>query len=199
MNLELEQKDEATTRAKPLTLWLVDDNAAYREALAELFRQVEAAQGLYCARQFDSAEALLEVLAKESAPDVILSDVQMGGMSGVEAVALIKQIAPQTRVILLTTFYNSSAALQAHRNGAEAFLLKRYAFEQIAAAVRASRTARKPPGSEPAADMVLSPEAASHTFLRRSPLRWWQWWETGRTLLRIFLRSRTPTSAWPKS
>ena len=116
-----------------ISLWLVDDNESFREMLAENF---ELEQNIECARQFPSAEALLETLARETPPDVILLDNSMGGMSGVEAVPLIKTAAPATRVLMLTTFFDASAQSEAMRNGASGFLLKSYDFHRIAASVR---------------------------------------------------------------
>jgi len=196
--MKLELDSESAIELKPLTLWLVDDNAAYRQLLAEMFVQSEAMYGIYCERQFSSAEAMIEALVVEPKPDVILSDVQMRGMSGVDSVVPIKRLAPRVQVVLLTTFYDSEAALQAHRDGAAAFLLKSYTFEQIAAFVRDPRAARRSLRSESPADTAPSPEAAGRSFLRRSPHRLWQWW-AGRSLLRIFLPSRTPVSSMPRS
>jgi len=199
MNLELKQKNEATVELKPLTLWLVDDNAAYRQLLTEMFVQSEAMYGIYCERQFSSAEAMLEALRVEPTPDVILSDVQMRGMSGVDAVTPIKRLSSRVRVVLLTAFYDSHAALRAHRDGAAAFLLKRYTFVQIAAFVRDPRFARQMLRSETPAATIPSSEAVDPAFLCQNPHRLWQWWEAGKTLLGVFLRSKTPASYLPKT
>lgn len=128
MKLELEESKQRPCAEQVTTLWLVDDNAEYRRLLAEQFSHMP---DFNCARQFGSAEALLEALAVELAPDVILSDVQMPKLSGVDAVAPIKRLAPRTHVVLLTTFYDSKLALKAHQDGASGFLLKRYAFREI--------------------------------------------------------------------
>ncbi len=140
MKLELKQEIQQARLERVTTLWLVDDNNSYREMLAAQFGGISE---IHCARQFASAEAVLAALATEPAPDVILSDVQMGGMSGAEAVAPIKRLAPQTRVLLLTTFYDSAAALAAHRAGAESFLLKRYSFGEISEFIQNPREARR--------------------------------------------------------
>lgn len=189
---------ESAVELKPLTLWLVDDNADYRRLLTDMFVQSEAMFGIYCERQFNSAEAMLEALRVEPEPDVILSDVQMPGMSGVDSIVPIKRLAPPVQVILLATFYDSDAALRAHRDGAAAFLLKRYPFEQIAALVRDPRIARRVFGAETSTSATSSDQAAASEPLRRKPHQRWHWWEAGRTLLRVFLRSRSP-AALPKS
>ena len=128
MKLEQEPEKEAEGGHPVTTLWLVDDNADYRQMLADLFSRDS---NIHCARQFESAEAVLQALETEAAPDVILSDVRMGGMSGADSVAPIKRLAPRTNVVLLSTMYDSVVAKTAQRAGASGFLLKWYEFSQI--------------------------------------------------------------------
>lgn len=128
MKLKSDNPKGQTGANRTLTLWLVDDHAQYRQLLAEQFNRDP---NIRCAKQFDSAEAVLAALQTSAAPDVILSDIQMGRMGGVEAVAPIKRLAPATHVVMLTTFFNPSAERTAQRAGAAGFLLKRYDFSQI--------------------------------------------------------------------
>src|SRR5581483_4167564 len=76
------------------------------------------------ARQFESAEAVLEALGQDAPPDVILMDVHMGGISGLEAVRPIKAVASSTRVLILTALSDWESKTQALRDGASDFLLK---------------------------------------------------------------------------
>jgi DNA-binding NarL/FixJ family response regulator len=120
-----------------ISLWLVDDSDVFRELLAENFSYEK--RRVHCARQFSSAEEVLAALETEKPPDVILMDVNMGGMKGTDAVALIKRIAPRTRVLMLTTFYDSHEALTAFRSGASGFLLKTYDFDRVMECVTSVR------------------------------------------------------------
>jgi DNA-binding NarL/FixJ family response regulator len=104
-----------------ISLWLVDDHAGFREVLAELLGQEPA---LKCARQFHCAEALLAALAVEAAPDMVLTDYNMKGMTGAESVPLIKAITPSTKVVVMTAFYDGAKESAAMQAGADGFLWK---------------------------------------------------------------------------
>jgi DNA-binding NarL/FixJ family response regulator len=128
----VETKDETklndVTERKAIRLWLVDDSDLLREVLAENFAHEKSIESV---RQFSSAESAIESLLTDAPPDVILLDRNMRGMSGIEALPAIKHLAPHTRVLIFTTFYDSHAALAAFRAGASGFLLKSYEFKRI--------------------------------------------------------------------
>src|SRR3954469_62936 len=107
---------------KALSLWLVDDHDEIRNLLAGLLQKEDVIE---CSRQFSSAEAMLKALAHETPPDVILTDLNMGGMSGIDSVGPVKAISSSTRVFVITTFYDSEKAALAFKAGAAGFLLKR--------------------------------------------------------------------------
>jgi DNA-binding NarL/FixJ family response regulator len=137
MKMELERTTAPAAARRAKNLWLVDDSKVYRELLAERFSQEN---DINCARQFSSAEAVIAALVDESPPDVILLDVNMGGMSGVNAVRPIKSFAPATRVVMLTTFHDLYAESDALRAGACGFLLKVDDFSKILDWVRNPQT-----------------------------------------------------------
>lgn len=113
-------------------VWLTDDNLGFRNLLAQLL----ARSGEFvCERQFHSAEALLDGLATEPAPDVILLDVEMGGMNGVDALIPIRALAPSVRVLIVTSFFDPFYDAKASRDGASAFLLKADAPQNLARAI----------------------------------------------------------------
>jgi CheY-like chemotaxis protein len=120
---------EKKATATRTCVWLVDDNRNLRELLAGLL----AADGEFeCARQFASAEALLDVLAGEAPPEVILLDNQMGGMTGLAALRPIKRLAPSTRVLMLTGCSDGETRARALRDGAADFLSKSWNILEIA-------------------------------------------------------------------
>ena len=141
MKLELERTNRLTPVRRAKTLWLVDDSQVYREFLAERFGQED---DLNCTRQFSSAEAALVALVDGPPPEVILLDVNMGGMSGVDAVRPIKSLAPTTRVLMLTSLHNSRAEADALRAGACGFLLKVDDFSKILDWVRNPQPVQRP-------------------------------------------------------
>ena len=194
MQLELNNGRKTFATQTVRTLWLVDDNAEFRQLLAELFSRHA---DIDCARQFDSAEAVLEALETEAAPDVILSDLRMGRMSGAEAVAPIKRCAPGTHVVLLTTFYDAHAALVAHQAGAAGFLLKHHAFEEILAFIRKIIVNPPTPPSragewfQPA---IVQPAHASGFIKQRPVAASRTGWERGRQLVQRSFRSALPAA-----
>jgi DNA-binding NtrC family response regulator len=111
-----------------LRLWIADDRKDIRDLLPDLLSR---AGTIECPRTFSSAEALLDALKKETPPDAILSDVDMGGMSGIDAIQPIRSLAPSTHIFLMTIFYDGDLAARAFNLGASGFLLKRHEADQI--------------------------------------------------------------------
>ncbi|MFJ3957292.1 response regulator [Arthrobacter sp. NPDC090010] len=128
---------EQTTRATepspggPVRLLLVDDQPLLRVG----FRLVlEGDEGLQVVGEAsDGAEAIRQVAALK--PQVVLMDVRMPGMDGIEATRLIAASHPETRVIILTTFDLDEYAFSGLQAGASAFLLKDVAPEELIHAV----------------------------------------------------------------
>jgi len=119
---------EANTITSGLRLWLADDDDLLRGLIAELLGRSENVQ---CSRQFSSAEELLSTLQTERPPDLILLDLNMTGMSGIEAIGPIKRLASGTRVFIMTTFYDSMAVSSARAAGASGFILKRDDWKEV--------------------------------------------------------------------
>ncbi|SPE56580.1 hypothetical protein SBV1_2450017 [Verrucomicrobia bacterium] len=114
----------------PMSVWLVDDRSEMLELLVEF---IDRGGTLRCARQFHSAEAVLAALGRERAPDIILMDVNMHGMTGLDAIQPIKRLARSTRVFIMTTFCQGTSASLARRNGASGFFLKGGDWEEAIA------------------------------------------------------------------
>jgi DNA-binding NarL/FixJ family response regulator len=115
------------------TLWIVEDHAAFRRTLV---RVLNAEADLQCSRDFDSCEKLLAALAKPDVPDLILLDVGLPGMSGLEGIRLIKERAPKALVVILTVFEDDDKVFQAICAGAAGYLLKTSSVADITQAVR---------------------------------------------------------------
>ena len=98
---------------------LADDQALVREGLKALL----AGPNLEVAVEADNGESLLRQLETERV-DVVLSDIRMPGIDGIEALALLRRRGDTTPVILLTTFDDSALLLRAVQAGAQGFLLK---------------------------------------------------------------------------
>jgi DNA-binding NarL/FixJ family response regulator len=122
----------------PTRLWIVDDKHEVRSLFVEALSHE---RGIFCDREFSSAEALLEALGRDLPPDVVLTDVHMGGMTGVDALRFIPMLAPSVRVLVMTTFYDSIQEAEALRRGASAFLLKSCGPAEIARSVQLAQLA----------------------------------------------------------
>jgi DNA-binding NarL/FixJ family response regulator len=103
------------------TVWLIEDNSAFREALARVIRD---SSSLECSRTFSSCEEALQALHTATPPDVILLDVGLPGMSGIEGIQHIKTAAPATQIIMLTMFDDHDKVFQSICAGASGYLLK---------------------------------------------------------------------------
>jgi len=100
---------------------LVEDNAPLRSQLSQL---IGGAPGFECVGAFADAESALAGLPA-AAPDVVLMDIQLSKMSGVECVARLKHRLPEVKVVMLTAYDDSDTIFQALENGASGYLLKR--------------------------------------------------------------------------
>jgi DNA-binding NarL/FixJ family response regulator len=122
-----ESPNQAIAARAPFCIWLVDDQDSVLKLAAEL---VGRDPRFDCGRQFHSAEAVLAALARESPPDIILTDVNMRGMSGIDSIAPINRLAASTRVFIMTSFYDSNYVARARAEGASGFFLKSGDWEE---------------------------------------------------------------------
>ena len=119
--------------APNVSVWLVDDNDRFRTLVAEMLGRRD---GIQCARQFSSPDALLSALASKPGPDVILLDVQMGDRNGLDAVRPIKSLARSTRVLMYTTCYDQEWRERALGDGASDYLLKTDPVDKVVERIR---------------------------------------------------------------
>jgi DNA-binding NarL/FixJ family response regulator len=104
----------------PITVSIVEDSRGTRESLVELLGR---APGLRCAgAHADGEQALLAIPSEQ--PDVVLMDINLPGMSGIECVAKLKDRLPRTQVLMLTTYEESDLIFESLRAGASGYLLK---------------------------------------------------------------------------
>src|SRR6266550_909419 len=104
-----------------ISVSIVEDNEQLRATLA---RVINRAEGFRCLSQYPDAEAAVESLPRDR-PDVVLMDINLPGMNGVECVRRLKQLAPGTQVIMLTVYEDTENIFNALAAGASGYLLKR--------------------------------------------------------------------------
>lgn len=117
----------------PIHIWLIEDNDSYRDALA---RVINGSNGLHCSRAFSSCEAALHSMKAEPAPQVILLDVGLPGMSGIEGIKHLKLNAATIHVIMLTMFDDHDKVFQSICAGASGYLLKTSPPAEITEGIR---------------------------------------------------------------
>jgi DNA-binding NtrC family response regulator len=113
------------------TIWIIDDDASSRELLG----RVLAARSWKVEQLADGREAL-DRLAAGMAPDLVVSDIRMAEVGGLEVTEAVRRIAPEVPVILVTAFGNVDGAVEAIRRGAFDYISKPYDVDavQVAAA-----------------------------------------------------------------
>lgn len=124
--------DKAASPSPPVRVCLVDDQRLIRDGLRLL---LELEEGLEVVGEAENGASALEVFAALP-PDVMLMDIRMPVMDGVEATRRLVERWPQARVIILTTFDDDAYVFDALRAGALGYLLKDVSGAELAAAVR---------------------------------------------------------------
>jgi DNA-binding NarL/FixJ family response regulator len=111
---------------------LIEDDAPSREILA---RWVQTAAGFQLVSEFGTAEEAVSRLP-EQAVDVVLTDIKLPRMSGVECVRWLKPRMLQTQFVMLTVYEDSEHIFDALRAGATGYLLKQVTYDELLAALR---------------------------------------------------------------
>jgi len=127
------------TGTKPIRILIADDHALLRDGVATLL-SVEADMKLIA--EASSGEEAVEQFRKHN-PDVTLMDLQMPGLSGVDAIARIRSEFPGARIIVLTTYTGDAQVIGALRAGARAYLLKAHVHRELPEIIRAVHAGHK--------------------------------------------------------
>jgi DNA-binding NarL/FixJ family response regulator len=140
--------DETRTGREPEQprVLLVDDHDLFRTGLVSLLTE----QGVHVAGEAATGDAALG-LVRELAPDVVVMDLNMPGISGVEAIREISAFAPRTRVVVLTISADDGDVVDAVMAGACGYLLKDSTIQQLVAGIR----------SAAAGESLISPQIAT--------------------------------------
>ena len=116
--------------ATPVRVALADDQALVRAGLRALLQQ----QGIDIVFEADDGQALLDAL-QATPVDIVLSDIRMPGMDGIAALEALRARGDATPVLLLTTFDDAELLLRATEAGAQGFLLKDAAPDDLREAI----------------------------------------------------------------
>jgi len=113
-------------------IWLIEDNPAFRRAAT---RALQAGGKLCEVRAFERCEDALAVITTSPRPDVILLDVGLPGMDGIQGIGEFKAVLPDAAILVLTVFEDDDKIFRAVCSGASGYLLKSEPLARVAEAI----------------------------------------------------------------
>lgn len=134
------------------TVAIVEDNSAIS---ASLERVIGSSDDMRCVAVSANAEHALRTVPQHQ-PDVVLMDIELPGISGIECTARMRRLLPQVRILILTVYKDHDQIFRALEAGASGYLLKRSSTEEILRAIRDVKAGGAPMTAEIAAKVVQS-------------------------------------------
>ncbi|MCG6989158.1 MAG: response regulator transcription factor [Gemmatimonadetes bacterium] len=116
-----------------ISVWVVEDHRETRETIKEL---IDSEPGLICTKAFGSAEEILAYIKDHYVPEVIICDVGLPGMSGIELVERLRPIASGTKVVMMTVHEEKEKIHSALTAGASGYLTKPPSADELIGAIR---------------------------------------------------------------
>ncbi|HET7220929.1 MAG TPA: response regulator transcription factor [Vicinamibacterales bacterium] len=138
--------------AEPIRVSVVEDDARVRGSFSRL---VDQSPGFSCVSQHRSAEDALDELPAVR-PDVVLMDINLPGMSGVDCVRRLKSLLPEAQVVMLTVYEDTDLIFGALAAGATGYLLKRTPPDELLRGIRDVHRGGSPMTSHIARKVVQS-------------------------------------------
>ena len=87
------------SKKENISVWIIEDNEDFRLSLASL---INSLPDFICRKSFESCEEAIDSLKRSEPPDIILSDIELPGMSGIEGIEPIKAIDSEIDIVMLT-------------------------------------------------------------------------------------------------
>jgi CheY-like chemotaxis protein len=116
------QANPAHNAGSPFSVWIIDDQKHFAAAFSNY---IETFTDSRCTRCFESAESALATLQHETvSPDIILLDIEMPGMNGLDAIVPLKQSTPKSRIYMVTAENSDRHKEIAKQKGADGYLVK---------------------------------------------------------------------------
>ncbi len=129
---------------------IVEDNNVIRESLAEF---VQRDPECHCVGTYATGGEALRMIPRV-APDIVLMDIQLPDISGIECTAKLKQLLPSVQIIIVTVYEDTDRIFKALRSGACGYLLKRCTPDELLAAIREVRLGGAPMSREVARKVI---------------------------------------------
>jgi len=134
----------------PIKVSIVEDLAEVRDGLAEL---VSSDRELLMIENFDNAESAVKKLPALE-PDIVIMDINLPGMSGIECIKIVKEKCPSTQFMMFTVYETDEKVLQALQAGATGYLLKRTEPKRILESIKELNQGGSPMSSNIARKLV---------------------------------------------
>jgi len=135
-----------------ITVSIVDDEKELRQSM-EAF--INGSPGFRCVSAYHSGEAALKQLPQDR-PDVVLMDIHLTGMSGIECVQRLKAMVPEMQIMMLTVYEDTEQIFKALSAGASGYMLKRLTPVKLLAAIREVQEGGSPMSGPIARKVVAS-------------------------------------------
>jgi len=149
-----------------ITVSIVDDESQLRQSI-ETF--INGSPGFRCLSAYGSAEAAVNGLMTER-PDVVLMDIHMAGMNGIECVERLKKLHPELQIVMLTVYEDTEQIFQALAAGASGYLLKRLNPDKLLEAIQEVHEGGSPMSHSIARKVVASFQKAGRTGVQEPQL-----------------------------
>lgn len=104
-----------------INIGIVEDDEIFRESLVDTINESDS---FHCIFNYSNAEEAHDFLKSNELPDIILHDIDLPGMNGIESCKSIKALCPSVKILILTIFDDDENVFNAIRNGAEGYVLK---------------------------------------------------------------------------
>jgi len=126
----------AAVEQRQIEVWLIDDNQEYTTVVAEA---INLSSGAVCTATYSRCEPAFEALRKGTpAPNVLLLDIGLPGIGGIQAIETFKEFSPSMQIIMLTVYDMDEKVSSAVQRGASGYLLKTSDIDGILRAVHST-------------------------------------------------------------
>jgi DNA-binding NarL/FixJ family response regulator len=142
----------APKHEETISVSIVDDETGLRQSIATF---INGSPGFRCVSAYGSAAAALRDLPGDR-PDVVLMDIHMAGMDGIECVQRLKSLVPAIQIVMLTVYEDTDQIFKALAAGASGYLLKRLTPAKLLEAIREVHQGGSPMSSSIARKVVAS-------------------------------------------
>lgn len=142
-----------------ISVSIIDDEKELRESIATF---INGSPGFRCVSTYGSADVALQRVPTDK-PDVVLMDINMPGMNGIECVERLKTLMPDVQIVMLTVYEDTDQIFRALAAGATGYLLKRLSPSKLLQAIREVQAGGSPMSNSIARKVVASFQKAKKT------------------------------------